>query len=326
MIRSEDIHGFHAVWLENHRLGICVLPEKGADIYRFIYRPRGIQFLMQSPWGLKPPADSPVSDFLDNYQGGWQELFPNPGDSFEYNGALLPFHGEAALLPWNYQILQADDCQAEARFTVDLLSVPFRLERLMRLTPGSDQLTIEERVINLSDSPQHFCWGHHVVLGGDFIEAGCRMYAPAGEIYTPPVLYEPETAHLLEGQHEPWPIAATRIPPGGKMDLRCIPGPDAGQHEDIYLLNLERGEVEVTNPRLGLGFHLEWDHKVFRCIVNWRPLGGAIAPPLSGLYGLGIEPWTTHRSLADAIRLGDALELAPGGSLETVLRASVLQT
>lgn len=325
MIREEMINGHRAVWLENDRLSVCILPEKGADIYRITYLPAGVQLLMQSPWGLKPPSAGPVEDFLDNYPGGWQELFPNPGDSVEYAGERLPFHGEAALLPWSWSPLRFDDDHAEARFSVDLSKTPFRLERLMRLTPGSSRLTVECRVENRSDQVQHFCWGHHVVLGGDFIEAGCSMQAPAGLIYTPTELYEPETAHLLEGQRSAWPMATTRIPPGGEMDLRQIPGPEARQHEDIYLLELERGEVEVINPRLGLGFQLAWDQALFRCIVNWRPLGGAFAPPLTGLYGLGIEPWTSHRSLTDAIREGEAIRLDPGATLATVLYASVFE-
>lgn len=338
MIRSDTINGHRAVWMENGQLSVCVLPEKGADIYQLIYRPAGIQFLMQTPWGLKPPKVKPenyspptaalkeyiATDFLENYEGGWQELFPNPNDAATYNGAELPFHGEAALLPWDYCVMQAEGPRAEALFQVILPSVPFRLERTMRLRPEAPELEIDSRVVNLSDQTQRFTWGHHVVLGGNFLEAGCRLETPAGTIYTPEILYEPETAKLAPGQAEPWPLASGRRP-HEPIDLRQVPGPEARQHDDIFLGGLAEGRVEVSNPRLGLRFKMEWDAHIFGCLVNWRPLGGADLPPLTGIYGMGIEPWVSRFGLTEAIEKGEALKLGPGEELETKLVVKILK-
>jgi hypothetical protein len=81
--------------------------------------------------------------------------------------------------------------------------------------------------------------------------------------------------------------------------------------------------MQVMNPRLGLRFWLDWDAALFACVVNWQPFGGADLPPLTGIYGVGIEPWVTDLSLTQAIEQGKALTLDPGESLHTRLLAGV---
>lgn len=322
MLREGTINDHQALWLENDSLQISVLPQKGADIYEFIHKPSGVDFLMKTPSGLLPPGDSPPEDFLENYEGGWQELFPNPGDPYDYQGAALPFHGEVALLPWEFSVERDDEQMVAVRFSVRCRQTPFRVERVMRISKGKPYLEIEGTVANLSPRIEHFSWGHHIVLGGSFLEAGCRLDIPAETIITPDVLYEPATARLAPGQSEPWPMALGRQP-GERFDLREIPAPDVHAHDDVYLTGIKKGWLEAINPRLGLSFWLEWDPGIFGCVVNWQPLGGADLPPLTGIYGVGIEPWVTRFDLAQAIQQGEALSLRPGESLSTTLRAGV---
>jgi hypothetical protein len=322
MIREGLINQHPAIWLENEVLKISVLPQKGADIFEFIHKPSRVDFLLKSPSGLKPPGEKPPADFLENYAGGWQELFPNPGDACDYRGETLPFHGEVALLPWDFQILQDRSDETSVRFWVDCRQTPFRLERTMCLYGNEPVLEIQGRVTNLSDSVAEFQWGHHIVLGGNFLEEGVQLVLPACRIITPGELYEPATAQLAPGQDEPWPFARGRKD-AEKVDLRSIPGPRAHVHDDVYLTGLLFGHLTATNPRLRLCFNLDWDASQFGCIVNWRPLGGADLPPLTGIYGLGIEPWVSRFSLPQAIENGKALKLEPRQSLVTSLRVSV---
>lgn len=323
MFTTSEINGHLALRMENDLLSIVILPHKGADIYSIVYKPKGVDFLMKTPGGLQPPSEHPPSDFLDNYEGGWQELFPNPGDAVAYHGAQLPFHGEAALLPWQFAIERDDAAEATLRCWVDCRLVPFRLEKLLRLRRNQAILEVEAKVKNVSNQQEYFLWGQHIVLGGNFLGAGCRMNIPAATIITPAELYEPATASLAPGQQEPWPYALDRH--GEKIDLRYIPGPEAHWHDDIYLTDLEDGRLEVANPDLKLCFRLEWDAEVFGCLVNWRPLGGADLPPLTGIYGLGIEPWVSHLNLTEAIQRGEALSLRPAETLQTNLLISILK-
>ena len=117
-------HGYRALTLENQHLSVTLLPEKGADIYSFVYKPRKTDVLWKSPWGLKKPGTEVASSgasteaaWLEHYEGGWQLIFPNGGDECRYKGAVLNFHGEASVLPWDYEVLRNSSSSVSVRST-----------------------------------------------------------------------------------------------------------------------------------------------------------------------------------------------------------------
>ncbi|HEX8992411.1 MAG TPA: DUF4432 family protein [Anaerolineales bacterium] len=325
MIEQKTVHGHAALSLENDHLRVVVLPEKGGDIFEFAYKKTpasaSVQCLMRTPWGLHPPGEGAPRDFLDNYEGGWQELFPNANDGCQYHGVDIPFHGEVALERWEYKIPPSPPGEALLYLRVDCRKTPFRLERAMRLRPGESRLIVREKVTNVGSAPCDFVWGHHITLGGDLLEEGCQLDIPAHTWYTPEVLYEPLTARLQPGRSGEWPFAPSRD--GTAIDLRHIPGPHCRSHDDVILGGLERGFYRVRNPRLNLAFSLEWDSSVFPWLMLWQPYGGADLPPLTGIYGIGLEPWVSRYPLAKAVEAGQARRLEAGESLETELIAAV---
>ena len=322
MLTDGEVNGHRALYLENDVLKTTVLPDKGADIYELVHKASGVDFLMKTPQGLRPPDEGPPSDFLDNYEGGWQELFPNAGDPCEHWGAYLRFHGEVALLRWSQTVERDDEEETSVLLSVRCPKTGLLLERRMRVRENDPVLEVEEEVTNESGSPAEFVWGHHIVLGGDFLEDGCRLDVPARTLITPEELYEPATARLAPGQTERWPLARGRD--GGELvDLGRIPGPEARSHDDVFLTDLDEGRLSVANPHKALRFVLEWDASLFRYVVLWTPYGGADLPPLTGIYGVGIEPWVSRHYLEEASRRGESVRLDPGQRLRTALRAEV---
>lgn len=94
---------------------MTLLPEKGTEIYSLVYKPRGMDVLWKSPWGLTPRGSgfafaggNTEAAWMDQYGGGWQEIFPNGGDECVYKNASLPFHGEASVQAWDYKIQRRD--------------------------------------------------------------------------------------------------------------------------------------------------------------------------------------------------------------------------
>jgi len=322
VLTAGEINGHRTLWLENDLIKVAVLPEKGAEIHEFLHKPSGVDFLLKTPAGLQPPGTTSDIDFLDNYGGGWQELFPNAGDPCEHNGTSFRFHGEVALLSWSHVVERDDDELTSVVFSVRCEKTQTLLHRRMTLRQGQSSLEIEGTVINESATPVRFVWGHHIVLGGDFLEDGCRLDVPARTVITPEELYEPATARLAPGQREAWPMARGRNP-GERIDLRHIPGLEAHSHDDAFVTDLDYGRLSVMNPRLALEFILEWQTELFRYITLWQPYGGADLPPLTGIYGVGIEPWVSRFNLERASRHGEAIRLGPNQTLTTVLRASI---
>jgi hypothetical protein len=324
-VREGAVHGWHAVHLTTDALAVTVLPAKGADIYAMTDVASGIDPLLKTPWGLQPPGARPRegSDgaaFLENYEGTWQELFPNTNDACDAGGGPVPFHGEVATRPWDWAVEADDQAGVAVRFTIDCRTRPLRLERLMRLETGQRTLQLHERVTNLSAGPVQFVWGHHCVLGPPLVAAGAQLAGPFATITTPGQAWE-ESVRLTPGQLSSWPHAQLRA--GGTTDLSRLPGPGAGSHDDVYLSGLAGGWTEVRNPGLGTGFRLDWDPALFRWLISWQPFGGALAMPLRGCYGLGVEPWTTGGNLEKAIADGDAVRLEGHAHLETELRATI---
>ena len=313
------ISGWRAVTLTGELLEVVVLPERGAEIHALRDRRSGVDVLFHAPWGLAPPGAPPRAGadghgFLERYAGGWQELFPSVNDPTTYDGAAIPFHGEVALLRWT---VAPDD--GELVCSVECRTAPLALERRMRLE--GDALVIEETVTNVSERTAHFVWGHHCVVGPPFLERGCRLDAPARTVVTIPEMWE-DSARLAPGQRSEWPHAAARG--GGTVDLRAVPGTEAGSHDDVYLTDLTGGHVAVSNPRLGITFRLEFDLAVFRWIISWQPYGGARAEPLAGADALGIEPWTSRLALGEAVAAGEALTVGGGETFSTSLHARVV--
>jgi uncharacterized protein DUF4432 len=319
-ISTGSVRGWASLILANDALRVTALPEKGADIYELTDLRTGIDVLFKGAWGLQPPGSPPLEGsgddpFMWNYEGGWQELLPSVNEACMYRGRPIPFHGEVATLPWEYEL--GEDA---VRLWTHCRQTPFRVERVMRL--HGRELVLEGAVVNESDEPAQFVWGQHCVVGPPFLEPGCRLETAARTIVTTPELWEPETARIERRQRAPWPEAPLRA--GGTVDLRHVPGPEAGSHDDLYLTDFEQGRLSVRNPRLALTFELEWDASLFRYAVLWMPYGGARAEPLTGSYALGVEPWTSMFNLEQAVEAGEAIELASGARLETEVVARVL--
>jgi hypothetical protein len=305
--------------LENEALRVTVLPDKGADIVELVHLATGADPLFKAPWGLQPPGSEPRDgwggfDFLANYEGGWQELFPSVNEPATSGGETIPFHGEVATLPWEAHA----DREGTLRLSVRCLRTPFRLQRRMRLEGAS--LVLDEAVTNEGRERAYLVWGHHCVVGPPFLEAGCRLHVPARTVETVPEMWE-KTARLEPGQRSAWPLA--RLRGGGTVDLSVVPGPDARSHDDVYVTDLEAGWAVVENPRFGLSFRLDWDASLFRWLISWQPYGGAEAMPLRGSYALGVEPWTSRLNLEQAVAAGEGIALDPGASLATIVRATI---
>ena len=319
--------GWRAVVLENERVRIALLPDKGAEVYELVDIASGVDALFKTPWGLQPPGSTPRdgsegTEFLNNYGGGWQELFPSAGDACTYRGHEVPFHGEVAERPWVVQITSESDEEVAAEFSIRCEALPVSLRRTIRLRYGSPVVAVEETAFNHSTQDVQLVWGHHCVLGPPFIEGGCILDIPARQIVTLPEPWE-ATARLLPGQDSPWPMAKDRS--GDTVDLREVPGPQAASHDDVYVTGLQEGRWSVHNPRLDLSFTMRFDHKLFPWIVSWQAYGGAVAMPLAGSYALGVEPWSSRLNLEQAVELGTALELAGGSELATTLTVSFEQ-
>ena len=326
-----NVQGVPSVMLENDYLRVVVLVGKGTDIYEFRHKQTNTDVLYKSPWGVINPQfyvqDCPDSSahFMDFYHGGWQELFPNAGDSCIYKGAALGFHGEICKVPWDYKITEERRRRVSVKCWVRTVRTPFLIEKTLSMGREMATLRIDESVANQGSEPLDFMWGHHPAFGAPFLDEHCRLFAPCTVV---------ETSHSLparqilspDTEYDSFPIV--KAADGGNLDLSRTLTPSAAVTNLTYLKELTGGWYCFINERTRQGFAMRWDMSVFRYIWLWQEFGGTENYPWWGQgYVVGIEPHSSLPSLGlnKAIERGTQLTLQPGTTISTTIVASVFK-
>lgn len=319
------IEGHRCVALENEKLRVTIIADKGTDIYEFLYKPLDVDFMWRSWVGLRDPSHFvPTSSraggaHMDYYEGGWQELLPNCGNLSLHQGAEVGQHGEVLLLPWRYAITKDEPDEIEIRFDVRTVRTPFHLVKSVSLRRGEAVLRIRELLTNEGGQEVSFTWGHHPAFGWPFIDESCRVDLPKCRIRTF-AEFTPTTSRLAPDQMSDWPTASGID--GRPVDLSRIPGPDVAASDMVFLEGITNGWYAVTNTRVGVGFALRYPADVFQQLWYWQVYrGGHDYPWWSATYNIALEPCATLPMLSHAAARGEALTLGPGESSEVELMA-----
>lgn len=319
--------GYRSLALENSQIRVEVLADKGTDIVSFLHKPSDTDFLWHRVGGLRsaPLESTPrgVGEhvFVDSYEGGWQECFPNGGQSVLYKGAELPFHGELLTVPFDVEVLEDTPERVSVRLSTETMRTPFRLEKTLTLGADSAVLEIDERLSNLADEPFDVMWGHHPAFGPPFVDDSCRIDLPACRGTTE--RSDPWPGSELEfAVPFDWPMAPRRD--GGRRDLSIVPPPGSKIADWVRLYGFAEGWYGVTNGRRQVGFGLRWDAGLFPHLWYWHVFGGMPGYPWYGRnYNFALEPWTSHPDggLLRAIENGSARRLEPCETVETRMLA-----
>jgi hypothetical protein len=324
--------GMRVVFLENEKLRVGVLVDKGTDVIEFNHKPTDTDFVWLAPGGVRNPASylstaqDPLATFLDYYPGGWQEIFPNGGTPSSYLGTSFGQHGEISNLPWDYRIVEDGEEAAAVRFSVRTQKTPYLLEKLLRLRSGEGGIQFEETLTNESAVHLRAMWGHHIVFGRPFLEGGCRVRMPEGATVVPhdePI--DPDGRRVRGSESYSWPLAAGES--GAEVDLSVLPAWGTPS-EIVYIKDLSEGWYEIDNPKKDLGFRVEWDVRQMPYLWFWQEFGASRSYPWYGRnYNIGLEPFSSFptNGIEEAIENGTALSIGPSETLRFSLRADVLE-
>ncbi|TDD15587.1 DUF4432 family protein [Nonomuraea diastatica] len=327
-LRHVTIDGLRAVVLENERLRVTVVPDKGGDVVEFLHKPTDTDFVWLSPQGLRSPRDhlqgaaDDVAQFADHYEGGWQEVFPSGGAPSEYRGARLAQHGEVSGLPWECEVAADSEKEVAVRLRVRTRRLPYAVEKVFRLRSGAVALEIEGRATNESGLPLHAMWGQHIVYGLPFLRPGATIRLPEGVTVIPhESAIGPGGRRVQAGGPWQWPVVPADG--GGETDLSVVP--ERGAPSDIvYLTGFDEGWYEISGD---IGMRVEWDATLLPYLWMWHELGASTGYPWWGrVYTVGLEPFSSMPTdgLAAAVANGTALTLDPHETKELRLRAEVL--
>lgn len=320
-----------AVYLENDFLKVGILIDRGSDVFEFQYKPKGLDFLLRLPKGIRNPQThfsqlrGTRNQFEDYYYGGWQVCLPN-SPAFNYRGAELGQHGEVALIPWTMEVLEQTNEKISIRCSVEPLRIPLKVERMFTLLKNEKSLTIVERITNNSATHLDIMWGQHIAFGLPFLEEGVSIHTNAHTMRTEPAM--PENHRFKRGETFQWPIAKDKQ--GQKDNADKVSAKGEAEYSDLCYLEgyQQKAFYAIKNETRNVGFGLTWDGHLFKNVWMWQERNATKDFPWWGTcYTVALEPWTSQwtNEPQKAIDNKEWLRVEAAASIDTVLKASAFE-
>lgn len=281
---------------------VVIDDEKGGEIVHLGLVAQNM--LAQYDWPSPVPASqsrsygSDSQDWLSEYRGGWQSLFPNAGPACVVQQVPLPFHGE-----WSRSRLATVSHSKDAATLVGAARLPLKMARTYSILPDVNGVRVTQEVVSEADVPVPFIWGEHPAFAPS---PGAVIHLPRGPIHA-----HPEVIGLRQdidpGQQGTWPHL-----PGDGVLIDVSRVPSHPMERLCYLPDRPAGWAVITDGDLAIG--LAWDTKAFPHLWLWQQQGGTAFPWYGRAAITAIEPashWPAV-GLADAVSSGQAMWLLPG--------------
>ena len=189
---------------------------------------------------------------MDQYGGGWQEIFPNGGNECAYKNAPLNFHGEASIQAWDYTVQKhASSCVA-VELTVALRRSPFRIHRTVIVERNLAGLQIQESIVKRAKKTCITC-GTPSRARRSVSQRDCVLSVPARTFVNHSLEISP-SAQIPAGVRGPWPLVEGED--GRPVDLSRIPLSSDHVAEFGYICDPEDSGYGITSSKHGFGFGL----------------------------------------------------------------------
>jgi hypothetical protein len=325
-IRQASHRGHNLLSLENARLRIVLLLDKGADIVSFIDKPTDTEFLWQCDGGLyetERRINAPsmgAGTYFDFYPGGWQEILPGGGPA-NYYGADVGLHGELSLRPFEFAVVK--DCaeKIEVALTAKTVRFPFAVKKTIAISEGKSEVDFSEELTNEGAQELEYMWAQHPCFGKPFLEPGCTISIPAKKMLTSPGFH---TGAMLfpAGFQADWPYA------GKDADkIVNVQSEHSGIMGLYHFSELSEGKYSIYNKKKNIGFCLEWDKAVFPFVASYHDYNGALDYPWYGrCWQATVEIWNTPTdNYATAKKIGTIPKIKGGETVKTSFRAAVIK-
>ena len=270
--------GLRVLELDNGVLRVLVNESRAFDLMQMFHRGMNVSFVSKNGFSSKEGAFAKTFEGGMLYTCGLESVGDRPG---------FPLHGTVHRIPAKLLSVWCDEEEISAVAELEdtaLFGRNLRLRREIVTRPGSDTLSVRDRLTNCGTREESFALLYHVNLGYPMLDEGA-------EVISEPVEVIPRTA-----------AAEARL-----AERTVFPGCRDNEEEACYFLRHRVPEIAVRNDRVRRQFRLRYSGETLPRFVQWNS-------PASGDYALGLEPATTW--LDDRFRLKT---IAPGETVEFAL-------
>ncbi len=304
--RDWQYRGMQALLLENRRIRIAVLPSTGGRIFQFIDKRGDADLLWHHPRRSPEPVilGSPGADLW--WTGGIDDIFPTDF-ACAYRNEALPYLGELWTNSWDWQVDDsAEKGAVSVRLSTRTVISPFEVEKRITLRGEEDRFSVRWHIRNIGYSAYDWYFGIHP--GVEVARGGRLMFPLRAAVIDdcwPPGLMG------RKGTEYRWPMCPAEK--GGAIDLREVPGPEAGWWTFQYGLDLQEGFLGVLDPSARRAFCMSFDKDFFPNLNFYLGYGGwrntySIIPQIA-------TGWPA--ALSDTVAAGRHRTLGPGESAAT---------
>ena len=302
-----------AMRVESDALAATFLPGSGAKLASLVYKPRGLELLVQKP-GQTYRTQPYDGDYVAGECSGCDDMFPTI-DACHYQnapwkGTPIPDHGEVWSLPWEAQV-----DAGRLHLATNGVRFPYRLEKWVSMAEPA-ALQIDYRLTNLSAFEMDFMWAAHMMIT---LEEECELVLPPGV---------KQVVNRLSfngglgnyGDLLDWPRCAT--PDGAIRDL-SRPRSKSARDADKYFVKgkLPAGWCALKLPHSNITFKVEFPVAQVPYLGVLTNEGG-----FQDLYNIFLEPCTaSFDDLNVAKARGECSVLPARGTYEWHLQISVTE-
>ncbi len=277
-----------AFQIETASLRVTVTAE-GGHIAEVLHKAAGVNPLWTPPWpSIEPSTYNRVkhpeygndaeSKLLAGIMGHnlCMDIFGGP--SPEEAAAGLTVHGEASVVPYE---ISADSSEMNCRAELPLAQL--RVERKIRLSPGSGVVRIVETVENLSVFDRPIAWTQHATLGPPFLEKGLTEFRASAT--RSKVDEEDSTGgkgYMKTGAEFNWPHVPRNN--GGTSDLRVYTSAAVSGGFTTHLMDPARPQAYFAawSPSTKVLFGYVWPRADFPWLGIWEENYSREQPPWNG--------------------------------------------
>jgi len=320
--------GWEIAVIQNAKLRVSILIGKGCDVVEVLYKPTDLDLTPRTGRGLRRRDEaiaapwSEMGSFLEQYEGGWQEIVPHGGQPGDFQGARFAQHGESPRLPWTVCITENTIKRVEILCTSRLSIMPFYIEKRFSLSNDDAILKMETIVKNEGAVELPLMAGHHLAFGPPFAGPGSIIDMPDGTTYSAHEATVFDTGRRSNGASGTWPIMVSDA--GEQIDMRKLP--PAGIKSDLHYLKPSEAWYRISSNDASIIAKVNWSLAAHPYLWFWQEFGAGKTYPWWGMeYLVGLEPWTSSpgTGLSDAVKTSTAHFLRPGQTFSNDLSVQV---